>query len=359
MAIEYVRGNIIELFASGEHDILIHGCNCFHTMGKGLAKALADKWPIVLEEDMKSAYGDYAKLGEFTVAKINDTQTVWNLYSQYKYSNEKVKINYAALEKGLEAISNTIIANDMDDKRIIMPLVGGNNAGGDPIFIKQIIQGTMGDLNVTVVMGHAKEVRDVVHVIQFPVTALDDLDLGFKLFRTSKKLHEWLHHIGRYSCILIDSKWVSEDVLESLARTHYNTHFFVASERTDGITLGESENIHYFSGYEHTLMRARDFCNETDRSTIFIMGGEEFLVSTRDYSDLIHHLELREIKREADELPDYSGYDTSFGEETRGWINDTFKIDSQVNGHYDIDNGKSKIMTRDCIYRRGDKPYRY
>ena len=164
MAIEYAEGNIIEMFASGEHDILIHGCNCFHTMGKGLALEIRKRWEQVYADDLKTPYGDHEKLGTFRFVDIGNMQQVVNFYSQFRYGNKEVNINYAALERGLEHLGNMLDTHGMSDKRIIMPLIGSNNAGGDPIFIRQIIQGTLGDHNVTVVQSFPKEVRDIIFV---------------------------------------------------------------------------------------------------------------------------------------------------------------------------------------------------
>ena len=32
-----VKGNIFDLAEQGEFDVVVHGCNCFCTMGKGIA----------------------------------------------------------------------------------------------------------------------------------------------------------------------------------------------------------------------------------------------------------------------------------------------------------------------------------
>ena len=37
MTLETVKGNLITMAKKGELDIIVHGCNCFHTMGGGIA----------------------------------------------------------------------------------------------------------------------------------------------------------------------------------------------------------------------------------------------------------------------------------------------------------------------------------
>ena len=37
-----VKGNLVTLALAGEFDVIIHGCNCFNTMGSGVAKDIGD-----------------------------------------------------------------------------------------------------------------------------------------------------------------------------------------------------------------------------------------------------------------------------------------------------------------------------
>lgn len=39
MIVNYIKGDIVALFLEG--NIIAHGCNCFHTMGSGVAGQLA------------------------------------------------------------------------------------------------------------------------------------------------------------------------------------------------------------------------------------------------------------------------------------------------------------------------------
>ena len=38
-----VQGNLIALADAGQIDVLIHGCNCFCTMGAGIAKDIKSR----------------------------------------------------------------------------------------------------------------------------------------------------------------------------------------------------------------------------------------------------------------------------------------------------------------------------
>ena len=38
-----VTGDLITLALEGEFDVIIHGCNCYNTMGAGIARAVRDR----------------------------------------------------------------------------------------------------------------------------------------------------------------------------------------------------------------------------------------------------------------------------------------------------------------------------
>ena len=52
MIVKYIKGDIVALFLQG--NIIAHGCNCFHTMGSGVAGQLARAYPKILEIDKKT-----------------------------------------------------------------------------------------------------------------------------------------------------------------------------------------------------------------------------------------------------------------------------------------------------------------
>lgn len=85
MIIDIVQGDIITLFKTGKRN-LIHGCNCFHTMGAGVAGYIAKEFPQSLEMDKNTEYGDYDKLGTFSTWTHRVGNCIMlgiNLYTQY------------------------------------------------------------------------------------------------------------------------------------------------------------------------------------------------------------------------------------------------------------------------------------
>ena len=48
---KYIIGDLIKMAESGQFDVIVHGCNCFCTMGGGIAAAIANNFPHAYEED--------------------------------------------------------------------------------------------------------------------------------------------------------------------------------------------------------------------------------------------------------------------------------------------------------------------
>ncbi len=40
-----IKGDLIKLALDGKFDVIIHGCNCYCTMGAGFAKAIQAEFP--------------------------------------------------------------------------------------------------------------------------------------------------------------------------------------------------------------------------------------------------------------------------------------------------------------------------
>lgn len=364
MGLEYIGDqNIFELFGSHvEYGIMIQGCNCFHTMGKGIALEIKKRYPEVFDADLATNYGDYDKLGTFSKATIErdgKTLTIYNLYSQYKFGNKDVMINYAAIEKGLYAIAEDIVKSGIDDQGIIMPFIGGNNGGGDPIFIKQIVQGTLGDLEVSVVGKFADVVRDKVHVIQFPITLGNSLRDGFRLFAHTSMYSTWMKAVSKKSTFIMDSmSYAGElELYKNMIPGQWSER-----NRIDVICEAVEEGAYhpqdwcdktfYGDNIERAILHSRDYCIQHGLDTVYIIGMEQSLFDrSLEYCDLVHHLDLRQTVREADELPDYSANVEFVNPE-----HPNFTRKSKMFGSIDEEHGA--IFTEDVVYRRTDKPYR-
>ena len=134
-------------------DIIIHGCNCFHTMGAGVAKALADKYPQIIEIDESTSYGDKNKLGTASWVIIPKTsesppKLIINAYIQYRYGRDKKHLDLDALEKILAGLSKALKDEQFT---VAMPFIGCGLAGGDwDTEVLPVVEKYLSDVSVTV-----------------------------------------------------------------------------------------------------------------------------------------------------------------------------------------------------------------
>ena len=132
-----ITGNLIELAQDNYFDVIIHCCNCFCTMGAGIAKAIKDVFPEAYEADLLTQKGDRSKLGTISVAQVtrNDhTIYIVNAYSQYHYSSVTTQADYAAIRSAMVQIKK-----QFSNKKIGYPKIGAGLAGGDWQIIASII----------------------------------------------------------------------------------------------------------------------------------------------------------------------------------------------------------------------------
>lgn len=132
-----VKGNLISLAQKGEFDVIIHGCNCFCTMGAGIAKQIKSTFPEAYEADLKTVKGDKDKLGTITFAEVvtpNGKLIVVNGYTQYNWKGRGRKVDYIAVKNVFKAVKN-----QFSGLKIAYPAIGAGLAGGDWNTIEGII----------------------------------------------------------------------------------------------------------------------------------------------------------------------------------------------------------------------------
>jgi O-acetyl-ADP-ribose deacetylase (regulator of RNase III) len=140
-----IKGNLIVEFKKMKYDAIIHGCNCFNTMGKGIAKEIRQYFPEAYEADCATRSGDKKKLGTYTsadvMAKVGRPAIVINAYTQYDYrktyGGSEINVDYDAIERVF-----TLINKDFAGKKIGIPKIGAGLAGGDWGRISSIINTT-------------------------------------------------------------------------------------------------------------------------------------------------------------------------------------------------------------------------
>ena len=138
--LKHTKGNLLDLAEAGEFDVIVQGCNCFNTMGGGIAREIRERYPEVAHVDSKTARGDYHKLGNWTsevVIRKNGTVEfdVVNAYTQYNMSQGTDVFEYTAFQLILEKL-----AFAFPSKRIGLPYIGMGLAGGDKATIIPMIE---------------------------------------------------------------------------------------------------------------------------------------------------------------------------------------------------------------------------
>ena len=154
MPIKYVKGNLLR----SNCDIIAHGCNCFCNMEAGIAKQIATEYPEAAEADFFSYRGNIEKMGTGSWANSNEKR-IYNLYTQYKYGNEEVHVEYDSVQKSLEFMRVNLISNNLWDKKIGIPLIGCGLAGGDWNIVSQIVEEVFHDKQIFVYVLDMKEVK--------------------------------------------------------------------------------------------------------------------------------------------------------------------------------------------------------
>lgn len=145
-----IHGDLVALALQGEFDVIVHGCNCFHTMGAGIAKTMASKFPEALAADRATSYGDTSKLGTISTAQVERGQhklIIVNAYTQFHWKGSGRKVDYEALGRCFREI-----ANSYSGSRIGYPLIGAGLAGGDWTMIAPRIDQELAGLDHTLVI---------------------------------------------------------------------------------------------------------------------------------------------------------------------------------------------------------------
>lgn len=163
-----IPGDLIKLAKQGKFDVITHGCNCFCTMGAGIAPLMARAFfADTFEKEGKAFKGDINKLGtiDYKTLFVDEhgdvyaheevssdmALTVVNSYTQYGFaSNTKgsqIPLDYMALIMCCKKINH-----EFKGKKIGLPQIGCGLAGGDWDRVRFIIKRYLQDCDVSVVI---------------------------------------------------------------------------------------------------------------------------------------------------------------------------------------------------------------
>ncbi len=100
-------------------DAILHGCNCFHTMGGGIARQIKEKYPHAYMADCATQEGSYEKMGNFSFAIAPDKKIIYNCYTQFRFGTDRRHTDYEAVFRSLSAVK--VHAESKSLKRIALP----------------------------------------------------------------------------------------------------------------------------------------------------------------------------------------------------------------------------------------------
>lgn len=138
--LKHKQGNLLDMAENGDFDIVVQGCNCFNTMGGGIAREIRERYPYVAFVDSATVKGDYNKLGNWTsedvVVKNGSVNfTVINAYTQYNMSQGTDVFEYSAFDLICQKLHKAY-----GTKRIGLPYIGMGLAGGNKDVIMEQIE---------------------------------------------------------------------------------------------------------------------------------------------------------------------------------------------------------------------------
>jgi O-acetyl-ADP-ribose deacetylase (regulator of RNase III) len=140
-----ITGNLLTMAKAGEFDMIVHGCNCFATMGAGIAAEVAEVFPEAKEADekfSKTIPRNMAKLGLYSKAIIplrgERELTVVNAYTQFMPGPD---FRMTALDKWITKINAWIEHQEYikGGYKIGFPQIGCGIGGGDWNEVKELI----------------------------------------------------------------------------------------------------------------------------------------------------------------------------------------------------------------------------
>lgn len=144
-SLKYIKGDLVR-DAEEYFDVFGHGCNCFCTMGAGIAAGVKNKWSGAYQADLETTSGDEDKLGTYSKWS-NDDITILNMYTQYDFKGRGNKADYVAIRNCMKQLRR-----EFSGKKIALPLIGAGLAGGDWGLIETIIKQELWGEDVTIVV---------------------------------------------------------------------------------------------------------------------------------------------------------------------------------------------------------------
>ena len=164
--LKVMKGNLLDFAEQGHFNIIVQGCNCFCTMGSGIAREIRERYPEAFYADQQTKPGDYTKLGNWTQCEAGDFVdpqtymtrnkyaendpkrfTIINAYTQYGFnkggSNTDV-FEYTSFELILQKLGH-----EHPQSHFGFPRIGQGLAGGDSVTITEMLMNFAEVISIT------------------------------------------------------------------------------------------------------------------------------------------------------------------------------------------------------------------
>ena len=139
--LKHAKGNLIDMAEAGKFDIIVHGCNCFNTMGSGIAREIRERYPQAYLADSSTEKGSFLKLGNFTSCQIGTVDKnfiIINAYTQYGFN--KPGESHDVFEYASFAVILQKLEHLYGDRKFGFPYIGMGLAGGDKDMITIMLE---------------------------------------------------------------------------------------------------------------------------------------------------------------------------------------------------------------------------
>jgi O-acetyl-ADP-ribose deacetylase (regulator of RNase III) len=136
--LKHAQGNLLDLAEQGKFNVIVQGCNCFNTMGGGIAREIRERFPSAAKVDNATVRGSYHKLGSWTHAIVGAEDspfTIINAYTQYNMSSGEDVFEYTAFALILQKLAHVF-----PGERIGFPYIGMGLAGGNKDRIMAMLE---------------------------------------------------------------------------------------------------------------------------------------------------------------------------------------------------------------------------
>lgn len=133
------------IWDTDDFDVVLVGTSVYNQLNGGFQSKMRYKYPFIDEENRKTKYADYSKMG--TRVTVGKEPSISLLYISGNYKTLSTTLNYEALEKCLQTANA-----EFKGKKVVTTVLGSTrfDGRGDKEKCLKIIEENTSDLDLTV-----------------------------------------------------------------------------------------------------------------------------------------------------------------------------------------------------------------